>query len=265
VASRWRGVLFSFLVPGAGQFFAGRRVSGLAWHLALLALRVAALLLPGLFIPYGLFASFGLLLLWFVLWIVMLVDSYRPVPEKHWAFLIVMLALGVFVWWGERFFVVRPVVAFKIPGDSMEPTLEPGDRIFVVKDDLHFVEYDRGDVIVFRPPEPAYDPEKPFFIKRIVGLPGEEISIRDGHIMVDGKTVREPAVFREIHYATAPQGIFARQHGGAFRVPEGNYFMIGDNSGSSYDSRHWGPLPRKNVFGRAIYIWWPRERMGPIE
>lgn len=263
--SKWRGLLFSFLVPGAGQFFAGQRALGVAWHFTLLFVRVAALLLPGLFIPYGLFASFALLLLWFSLWVVMVIDSHRPVPEHGRPFILVLLVVGILVWWGERFLVILPVTPFKIPGDSMQPTFEPGDRILVVRDEFNFARYRRGDVVVFHPPESVLDPENPYYVKRIVGLPEETVALRDSNLFANGEIVREPAVFREIRYATAPQGIFARRPGGAFHVPEGNFFMIGDNSSVSYDSRHWGPLPRENIVGRAIYIWWPTERAGRVE
>ena len=198
----------------------------------------------------------------------MLVDyarSFFPI------FLIVLLL---------RSFLVEP---FRIPSGSMIPTLVVGDFILVNKYTygirLPVINYklvelgapERGDVVVFRYP---LDPATPF-IKRIVGLPGDHVEYRDKRLFVNGREVpREPAgtyvgvrssvqhtgaqVYREDlgdieHDILITPG--ARSLNGAFDVPEGHYFVLGDNRDNSRDSRFWGFVPDENLVGRAFFIW----------
>ena len=154
-----------------------------------------------------------------------------------------------------RTFIVTP---FKIPTGSMQPALMPGDKIFVNRFIYRFQEPRRGDVIVFRYPEnPRRD-----FIKRLAACPGETVELAEGRLIIDGKSVDSPEIFREIHYEN--QGSY-----GALKteitVPDDCYFVLGDNSASSRDSRYWGFVPRKLLRGRAFVIWWPPRRIGVIK
>jgi len=158
-----------------------------------------------------------------------------------------ILALAV------RTFVVQ---AFKIPSGSMRPTLLEGDRILVNKFLYRFKEPERGDVIVFKYPE---DPKRDF-IKRLVGKGGEEVLIRGGRVVVDGKEIAS-GVFGEHHYYN--QGPFGDEHK-TQKVPRDHYFVLGDNSASSRDSRFWGFVPRRNVLGKAFLIYWPLNRIRTI-
>lgn len=146
-------------------------------------------------------------------------------------------------------FVIQPV---KVEGTSMEPRLSDQERIFVNKFVYHFSEVGRGDIVVFWYPR---DPSKSF-IKRVVGLPGEEIEIRSGVVYVNGKTLQEsyvpPSYF---DYASYPAQV----------VPEDQYFVLGDHRNSSNDSRNWGFVPSANVFGKAIFRYWPISKLGVIE
>jgi len=154
--------------------------------------------------------------------------------------------------------------AFKIPSGSMEDNLKTGDHIVVNKFIygpqapvlnalLPLRDVRRGDVIVFRYPQ---DPETDY-VKRVIGLPGETLLIRDKKISVDGKPLDEPyTLFIDPHtrHANHPDG--RRDQFGPYRVPPDTYFAMGDNRDNSYDSRFWGPVPRDMIKGRAFMVYW---------
>jgi signal peptidase I len=165
-----------------------------------------------------------------------------------------------------RTFVVQ---AFKIPTGSMRPTLLEGDIILVNKflygAKIPFMDLrlprvrdpQRGDCIVFIYPE---NPKKDF-IKRLVGLPEEVLEIRSGTIFINGKPVLDP-VFSRVYYYN--KGDLAEE-GKAIVIPKDQYFVLGDNSASSQDSRYWGFVPKKNILGKAILIYWPLKRIRIIK
>lgn len=167
-----------------------------------------------------------------------------------------------------RQFVVQ---AFKIPTGSMRPTLMEGDRILVNKfifgAKVPFIDFylpalrkpRRGDVIVFIFPE---DPKKDF-IKRLIALPGETTEIKDGSIYINGSLNKEPRLYNRYYY-NRQESNFAKA-GQVIKVPEGSYYVLGDNSASSQDSRYWGFVPKKNILGKAILVYWPLNRIRIIE
>lgn len=169
------------------------------------------------------------------------------------------------------FCVVRPFIvqAFKIPTGSMRPTLIEGDLILVNKfiygakipfTDKRlpaFTKPKRGDVIVFIYPEDR----KKDFIKRLVGLPGETVEIKNGTIHINGNPVLDSLFYQRYYYN---RGDFAAE-GQRIVVPPGNYFVLGDNSASSKDSRYWGFVPDKNILGRAMVIYFPLNRIRIIK
>lgn len=169
------------------------------------------------------------------------------------------------------------IQAFYIPSESMTPTLEVGDRVFVNK--LSFGDVDRGQVIVFENPHPGAipdrgvvggflhwlgegigfaQPEDEDFIKRVVGLPGETIEIRDDVVYIDGRRLEEA---------------YLTQGGGACNgdypqteIPEGNLFVMGDNRCNSADSRYGlGFVPAEKVIGQAFVVIWPPSHLGGID
>lgn len=160
--------------------------------------------------------------------------------------------------------------AFKIPTGSMEDNLLVGDHILVNKfifgPTVHPLEKAllpmrdprRGDVMVFKYPE---DPGRDF-IKRCMGLPGEEIDLRDKRLFVDGEPVDESGYARWNHDEVYPDwGSIDRYYRlrdqlGPIEVPAGHYFGLGDNRDNSHDSRYWGPIPGRNVKGRALLVYW---------
>ncbi len=154
-----------------------------------------------------------------------------------------------------RTFVIQ---AFKIPTGSMRPTLIENDRILVNKFIYRFKEPQRGDVIVFRYPEDL----KKDFIKRLIAKPGETVQIVNGNIWIDGKVVDEPQQIRSIYYYNyGPYGTPDE----TITVPHDSYYVLGDNSASSRDSRYWGFVKRKEILGKALVIYWPLTRIRNIE
>ncbi len=154
-----------------------------------------------------------------------------------------------------RTFVVQ---AFKIPTGSMRPTLIEGDRIVVSKFIYKFKEPKRGDVIVFISPED----KKKDFIKRLVGLPNENIQISNGAILVNNNPVEENSALKKQHYYN--RGDFGVE-GQSVTVPKDAYYVLGDNSISSRDSRYWGFMPKKYLLGKAFLIYWPPNRIRLIK
>ena len=182
---------------------------------------------------------------------------------RDWAESIILAFLLAMV---IRAFVVQ---AFKIPTGSMRMTLLEGDLILVNKfiygAKVPFLNYrlpavrlpKRGDVVVFIYPED----KKKDFIKRLVGLPGETVEIKGGSIYINDKPALEP-VFNQIYYYN--RGDFGSQ-GQKISVPEDSYFVLGDNSASSKDSRFWGFVPKDNLLGKALIIYWPLNRIRQIK
>lgn len=153
-----------------------------------------------------------------------------------------------------REFIVQ---AFKIPSGSMRPTLIEGDRILVNKFIYRFKEPERGDLIVFR----FSNNVKKDFIKRVIARGGESVKIAEGNILINGKIIADPP-FKERYYYN--RGSYGEQ-GQTINVPEGHFYVLGDNSGSSRDSRYWGFVPRNNLIGKAFVIYWPPKRIGVIK
>lgn len=165
--------------------------------------------------------------------------------------LVIALVLALII----RAFVVQ---AFKIPTGSMRPTLLEGDRILVNKFIYKFKEPERGDIIVFKFP----GDEKKDFIKRLIATPGEIVEIRDGQIYIDEEMVEEPFNIKQIHYYNkTPYGSVGKK----IKVPEGQYYVLGDNSSSSKDSRYWGFVPQKSVKGKAFFLYWPIRRIRTVK
>ena len=145
-------------------------------------------------------------------------------------------------------FLYQPV---KVEGTSMAPGLEDQERVFINKFAYHFRPIERGDIIVFRYPR---DLSKSF-IKRVVGLPGETIEIRAGRVYVNG------AELQEVYLQEEPG---ERQSSPPITLPPEHFYVLGDHRSSSNDSRSWGPVHRRYIYGKAVFIYWPLERMGSV-
>ncbi len=168
-----------------------------------------------------------------------------------------MVVIAVLVAVLLRTFVVQ---TFFIPSGSMEPTLQIGDRILVNKLSYHLHSVQRGDIVVFsRPPaENCGGPEVNDLVKRVIGLPGDTISLSGGYVYIDGKRLDEswlPSVDQGVTEAGPPGNAANLAH--AYRVPAGDYFMMGDNRTDSCDSRWWGPIPKSLIVGKVDLRIWP--------
>ncbi len=150
-----------------------------------------------------------------------------------------------------RTFIVAP---FKIPSGSMRPTLIEGDRILVNKFGYRFQPPQRGDIVVFRYPD---NPKRPF-IKRLIAQGGETVEIREGKILINGRPLESPAFVRDSAYQN--QGLYGRA-GQLVEVPAHAFYVLGDNSGASHDSRFWGFVPKRFMIGKALCIFWPPNRI----
>lgn len=154
----------------------------------------------------------------------------------------IVLALGV------RTFVAE---ARYIPSGSMLPTLEINDRLVVEKISYHFHSPHRGDIVVFHPPEAAGAQfTKEAFIKRVIGLPGETVEVKNGKTYVNGAPLTEEYIESSPDYTWGPQ-----------TVPQGSYLMLGDNRNNSDDGHVWGFLPSDRIIGRATIRFWPLNRL----
>jgi signal peptidase I len=152
----------------------------------------------------------------------------------------VLLAIIVIV------FFYQPV---QVEGTSMMPHLENHERIFINKFLYRFRPIERGEVVVFRYP---LDPSKSY-IKRVIGLPGDEVSIRAGRVLVNGQPLSEPYV---------PSTYLDDQSYPPVRVEPNHYFVLGDHRSSSNDSRVWGTVDRQYIYGKAVLVYWPLSQMG---
>ncbi len=147
------------------------------------------------------------------------------------------------------FFLINALSArIKIDGSSMEPNLHHGEFVIVSKINYRIGEPERGDVVVFDFPRNITQE----YIKRIVGLPGEQIRIEDGNVYVNGLLLTEPYLMKDPHYE------------GDWVVPENALFVLGDNRNNSSDSHNWGMVPMENVIGEALLVYWPPSEWGLI-
>jgi signal peptidase I len=163
-------------------------------------------------------------------------------------FLVILAVAFVLVFGFVRPFVLE---AFRIPSESMVPTLLVGDRVFVNKFIYRFTEPERGDVVVFE----SVNGGEEDLIKRIVALAGDEVEVRNGTLLVNGEAREEPYLNRNLPFNDSY---------GPSEVPEGHVFVMGDNRANSADSRVFGPLPIENIEGEAFVRFWPPLRIGSL-
>ena len=170
-------------------------------------------------------------------------------------------------------FLIKP---FRIPSESMVPTLEINQRVLVDRVSFRFSEPDRGDIVVFKPPKgaddnvggvqhsaqsacprPTRERSDTNFIKRVVAVGGDRVSVRDGRVFINGRPQRESFARPDAAcgICNLPQPI---------TVPKDHYFMMGDNRGESADSREWGPVPKDWMIGNAFMTYWPPSKIGGL-
>lgn len=158
------------------------------------------------------------------------------------------LLLATLVLFIVIFFFYQPV---KVEGGSMEPGLEDQERIVINKLVYRWESISRGDIVVFRYPRDT----RKSFIKRVIALPGDRVSISYGHVYVNGRLVQEPYVPEEyLDTVSYPERL----------VPPNAYFVLGDHRSMSNDSREFGPVLRSYIYGKAVFGYWPVEKMGVL-
>src|SRR5882724_11688039 len=180
--------------------------------------------------------------------------STQPAPPPHrgdlralgvWVrdlFLCVLVSFFIVV------FVYQPV---KVEGGSMEPGLEDQEHIFINKLVYRLETIERGDIVVFRYPRDT----RKSFIKRVIGLPGDHVRIAYGHVYLNGQLVPEPYVPAEyLDGRSYPE----------FLIPANSYFVLGDHRSMSNDSREFGPVLRSYIYGKAVFGYWPMEKVGVL-
>ena len=195
----------------------------------------------------------------------------RRIRENPLVELIVIVALAIGLALGIQAVLVKP---YRIPSESMEPTLDVGQRVLVSRVNYKVSDPDRGDVVVFHPPTgrrgqhlrrparrrtssargPDGGKDDVNFIKRIVAVPGDTLSVRDGRAVVNGKLQEEPDI--------RPCAPGTCNFPDPIKIPPGHFFMMGDNRGASDDSRFWGPVPEEWIIGQAFATYWPPKRIG---
>lgn len=273
----WVGVVLSVFVSGASQFLVGKKRQGIIWFISVL--------FSGLFVVWCLTSALvpgdlpGVTAWFFsiILWIVMLVKSYQPIPKFRpsiWCgYILFAIIIHLFLFDGIRLFF-RP---FDMPTASMSPTIhgisrqpngtiKGGDHFIVERYAYWFKKPSRGDVVAFKAKSISLLQSDQIYLKRIVGIPGDVLSIRNGHLFNGNKLIIEPAALAKIIVINPPvyQPYLASSND-FFKVTDGQYFVIGDNTTNSFDSRFWGTVPEINIIGKASKIWWPLDRAGKIQ
>jgi signal peptidase I len=185
-------------------------------------------------------------------------QSNRTLPpqktENAWVEAAKTIGLSLVLALGIRHFVAE---ARYIPSESMVPTLEVNDRLIVEKISYRFNPPAREDIIVFWPNDRLrqQNPElKDAFIKRVIGLPGEKVEVKNGTVFINDEPLRENYIAAKPDYQWGPEV-----------VPADSYLVLGDNRNNSFDSHFWGYVPRENIIGRAVFRFWPPNRLGDID
>ncbi|MBM3726387.1 MAG: signal peptidase I [Acidobacteria bacterium] len=177
-------------------------------------------------------------------------DAPRRSPLSFTLYWLRDLALSVVIAIAVILFLYQPV---KVEGTSMMPSLSDQERIFINKFTYRFgiSEVLRGDLVVFWFPG---DTNKSY-IKRVIGLPGDTVEVNAGKVLLNGVQLAEGYV---------PDGYRDSLFLPPMRVPEDHYFVMGDHRSASNDSRSWGPLHRRYIYGKAVFVYWPIDRMGVL-
>jgi signal peptidase I len=197
--------------------------------------------------------------------------SSLPGPVRTVLDTVITLAIAVAIAWLGQAFVVKP---YRVPSPSMVPTLEPGDRVLADRVTLDFQSPSRGEIIVFHPPHckaghndssgvctsPGLDLRDGLagttFVKRVIGLPGETVWARGGHVFVKDKGKKAVRLNEPYTHGQATTNLQKQT------IPKGYYLMLGDNRSISEDSRIWGVEPRDGMIGIARVRYWPLGRLG---
>jgi signal peptidase I len=170
----------------------------------------------------------------------LLIDTIKTISFS------LIIALGI------RTFIAE---ARYVPSGSMEPTIQPGDRLIIDKISFDFTSPKRGDIVVFNPTKTLQEDNfHDAFIKRVIGLPGDKVEVKNGQVYINGSPIKENYIEAKPDYNWGP-----------VIVPANSYLVLGDNRNDSFDSHYWGFVPRNKIIGRAIFFFWPLNRIREIQ
>ena len=282
---RWINLFPNLLLPGCTQFISGRRISGLIWFAIYVASQLCSLVLllaPGS--SYTLQSSHWMDGIAWIIRLALIIDGFRqPIPRigfKGWASVFgCVLLIALFPALLIRQFLIHP---FLIPTASMQPTLMgntfnpsghtvSGDHILLNKTAYWTHPPKRGDIVVFSTDgiDNPHVRKSTYYIKRIVGLPGENVSINSPDLMINGMPIKVPEIFRIISgKSNGYHGFIPAESetlSDTITLASNEYYVLGDNTLNSLDSRHFGPITADSIIGKAVYIYAPGERKGKIE
>lgn len=175
----------------------------------------------------------------------------KPQQENFWVETLKTLSISLVLAFGIRTFIAE---ARYIPSGSMLPTLQINDRLIIDKISYDFSDPQRGDIVVFNPTKTLEEQNfHDAFIKRVIGLPGDKVEVKNNTVYVDNIPLKEKYIEAAPSYQWGP-----------VVVPAESYLVLGDNRNDSYDSHYWGFVPRKNIIGKASFRFWPFNRFGQI-
>ncbi|MBR8838962.1 MAG: signal peptidase I [Stigonema ocellatum SAG 48.90 = DSM 106950] len=180
----------------------------------------------------------------------------EPTSENFWVEGLKTIGMSILIAFGIRIFAAE---AYFIPSGSMEPTLDINDRLMVDKVSYHFKKPQRGDIVVFWPPNETiaacglqHKSEDPW-IKRVIGLPGDKVEVKEGRVYVNDRPLNENYIAGQPEYLWGPQ-----------IVPPNSYLVLGDNRNNSCDGHYWGFVKSDRLIGRAIIRFWPPNRISEL-
>ncbi|MEI2583979.1 signal peptidase I [Scytonema sp. PRP1] len=172
--------------------------------------------------------------------------------ENIWFDTIKTISVSLIIALGIRSFVTE---ARYVPSGSMEPTIQPGDHLIIDKISYDFTSPQRGDIVVFNPTKTLQEDNfHDAFIKRVIGLPGDKVEVKNGQVYINGLPIKENYIEAKPDYNWGP-----------VIVPANSYLVLGDNRNDSFDSHYWGFVPRNKIIGRAILFFWPLNRIREIQ
>jgi signal peptidase I len=183
--------------------------------------------------------------------------------QKAWIGL--AITVGAFLALGACVRLLGLLHPFSIPTGAMTPAISPGDHVMMEGFSFLGRKPRRGDILVFKTDGIPMLPRNQIYTSRLVGLPGERIRFADGKLYVGDKAVSLTNSMGEIHYLPVPTIAGSSSGDEPVTVPAGHYFVVGDNSVNSYDSRSWGCLPAKDVLGRMAFCYSPPAHMGVVK
>jgi len=253
-------LLLSFLTPGLGQIYNGQLKKAVSFYLAE-CLLVILLLFSDLFLSFfGMVMflligfSIGLFSMLEALWSAIRLKRISLKKYNRWYYYLGIIFLNLFILSPTAKSVI-PIKAYRMPAGSMSPALVIGDHFIVNKKAFEKQSPNRGDIVIFQYP---VDPSKDF-IKRVIGLPGEILEIRDKKVFVNNQLLEEPYVKHTDPHIISAQ-VRPRDNFGPITVPNNSLFVMGDNRDESFDSRFWGFVDASSLKGKALYIYWSENK-----